>query len=86
MISTEIGTGTSYVNVDGETGLVVPASDPGALREAMGKLWENDAFAARLGQNGRQRFEAMFTAGKMVDAYVDLYRRLVESSAATTVR
>lgn len=29
MISTEIGTGTSYVNVDGETGLVVPASDPG---------------------------------------------------------
>ena len=41
MISTEIGTGTSYVNVDGETGLVVPASDPGALqRRPWSQLWE----------------------------------------------
>lgn len=86
MISTEIGTGTSYVNVDGETGLVVPASDPGALLGAMGRLWEDDALAAKLGQNGRQRFEAMFTAGKMVDAYVDLYRRLVDSSVASSIR
>ncbi|QIE24829.1 glycosyltransferase family 4 protein [Caballeronia sp. SBC2] len=77
MISTEIGTGTSYVNVDGETGLVVPASDPGALLGAMGRLWEDDALAAKLGQNGRTRFETLFTADKMVDAYVDLYRRLV---------
>ena len=45
MISTEIGTGTSYVNVDGETGLVVPASDQRALREAMGKLWGDDVLA-----------------------------------------
>jgi len=86
MISTEIGTGTSYVNVDGETGLVVPASDPGALREAMGKLWGDDVLAAELGQKARGRFEAKFTAGKMVDAYVDLYRRLVDSSGATSVR
>ena len=86
MISTEIGTGTSYVNVDGETGLVVPASDPGALLGAMGRLWEDDALAAKLGQNGRQRFEAMFTAGKMVDAYVDLYRRLVDANVAESIR
>jgi glycosyltransferase involved in cell wall biosynthesis len=86
MISTEIGTGTSYVNVDGETGLVVPASDPGALRGAMGRLWGDDVLAAELGLKARKRFEAKFTAGKMVDAYVDLYRRLVDSSSAASVR
>ncbi|CAH2806431.1 MAG: Glycosyltransferase [uncultured Caballeronia sp.] len=86
MISTEIGTGTSYVNVDGETGLVVRASDPGALRDAMGKLWGDDVLATKLGQKARERFEAKFTAGKMVDAYVDLYRRLVNSSATASNR
>jgi glycosyltransferase involved in cell wall biosynthesis len=38
MISSEIGTGTSFVNIDGETGLVVPPSDPDALRRAMAYL------------------------------------------------
>lgn len=78
MISTEIGTGTSYVNVDGTTGLVVPPSDPGALRDAMQRLWDDDALAARLGRNARARFDAKFTAETMVDLYVDLYKRLIE--------
>jgi glycosyltransferase involved in cell wall biosynthesis len=76
MISTEIGTGTSYVNLDGETGIVVAASDPAALRGAMGKLWADEALAARFGVAARARFLAMFTADKMADAYVGLYRRL----------
>ena len=86
MISTEIGTGTSYVNVDRETGLVVPPNDPGAFREAMGKLWNDELLAAKLGQKARERFEAKFTASKMVDAYVDLYRRLVHPEATASVR
>ena len=59
------------------TGLVVPASDPGALREAMGTLWRDDALTTRLAADARTRFETLFRADKMVDAYVDLYRRLV---------
>ena len=77
MISTEIGTGTSYVNIDGTTGLVVPPSDPPALRVAMQQLWDDDALAARLGRNARARFDAKFTAEAMVDSYVDLYKRLI---------
>ncbi|CAN7755973.1 glycosyltransferase family 4 protein [Caballeronia sp. LjRoot29] len=76
MISTEIGTGTSYVNVDGETGLVVPASDPGALKEAMEKLWNDEELARTLGKAAESRFQSLFTADRMVDKYVDLYRRL----------
>jgi rhamnosyl/mannosyltransferase len=86
MISTEIGTGTSYVNVDGETGLVVRASDAEALKGAMGRLWNDEALAARLGLKARERFEAMFTADSMVRAYVDLYRRLADSSGGAAVR
>ena len=37
------------------------------------------------GRRGK-RFEAMFTASKMVDAYVDLYRRLVDANVAESVR
>ena len=35
MISCEIGTGTSYVNVNGETGITIPPSDPQALASAV---------------------------------------------------
>ncbi len=38
MISCEIGTGTSFVNRDGETGLVVAPADPAALADAMRRL------------------------------------------------
>src|SRR4051812_23759578 len=40
MISSEIGTGTSYVNEHRHTGLVVPPGDPVAFREAMRRLWD----------------------------------------------
>lgn len=78
MLSTEIGTGTSYVNLDQVTGYVVPGSDVFALRAAMGKLWCDEAQAARFGAAARARFESMFTADKMADAYVRLYRSLAK--------
>lgn len=76
LISAEIGTGTSYVNVDGQTGVVVPPSDPQALREAMGRIWGDDALAGRLGHNAKLRFQNLFTAQQMASAYVQLYRQL----------
>jgi glycosyltransferase involved in cell wall biosynthesis len=80
MISTEIGTGTSYVNVDGETGLVVAANDAGAFRDAMGKFWTDEGMAARLGVNARARFETKFTAERMIDSYVKLYINLIDNA------
>jgi rhamnosyl/mannosyltransferase len=80
MLSTEIGTGTSYVNVHDETGLVVRHSDAAALREAMQTIWTDDDLTARFGANARKRFDALFTARKMVDSYVDLYGRLAKKT------
>ncbi|KXU90941.1 glycosyl transferase family 1 [Paraburkholderia monticola] len=81
MVSCEIGTGTSWVNVNGETGFVIRPADPKAIRVAMDRLWTDPELAAQFGVNARLRFDAQFTADKMVDAYVRLYRRLERSRA-----
>lgn len=78
MISSEIGTGTSYINIDGETGLVVPPSDADAFRNAMQTLWDNTALAKAMGARAAVRYETLFTADRMAEAYLSLYRELVE--------
>ncbi len=78
MISSEIGTGTSYINSHGETGLVVPPSDPDALRDAMRQLWENPSMAKTMGVQAEARYWELFTANKMAERYVELYRQLQE--------
>lgn len=77
MISSEIGTGTSYINVNGETGIVVPPSDPAAFREAMRFLWDNPDIAAEMGKQAEQRYWELFTAERMAASYADLYKELL---------
>jgi rhamnosyl/mannosyltransferase len=79
MISCEIGTGTTFINISDETGLVVPPSDPLALRRAMQYLWEHPELAEEMGQKAEQRYWSHFTADQMVRSYVDLYRDLVKN-------
>jgi glycosyltransferase involved in cell wall biosynthesis len=79
MISSEIGTGTTFINIKDETGLVVPPSDPDALRQAMRYLWENPEIAAEMGKRAEERYWQYFTADRMVKSYVDLYEELVRN-------
>ncbi len=76
MISSEIGTGTTYINVDGETGLVVPPDDAPSFRAAMRKLWENPEIAAQMGRRAEQRYWELFTAKTMAENYLKLYQEL----------
>ncbi|MBI3711605.1 MAG: glycosyltransferase, partial [Burkholderiales bacterium] len=80
MISCEIGTGTSYVNQDQETGLVVPASDPQAFRLAMQTLAANPERALEMGRKATLRYEEHFTAQCMAQKYQDLYQRVLSKS------
>ena len=73
MISSEIGTGTTFINIGDETGLVVPPSDPVAMRQAMRHLWEHPEQAADMGRRAEARYWEHFTADQMVRSYVDLY-------------
>jgi rhamnosyl/mannosyltransferase len=76
LISCEIGTGTSYVNIAGETGLVIPPADSAALAGAMQKLWGDDAMAARMGAAAKLRALTVFSADKMAADYAALYRQV----------
>lgn len=74
LISCEIGTGTSYVNINKETGLVVPPNNPKALSSAMTYLNENKDEASEMGQKSFDRFKNIFTADKMAQSYLELYK------------
>ena len=77
LISTEIGTGTTFINSAGETGLVVPPSDPQALEQAMRYLWEHPEEAVVMGKCAEQRYWRYFTAEKMAANYWQLYREIL---------
>ncbi|MGF6667104.1 glycosyltransferase family 4 protein [Pseudomonas monsensis] len=78
LISCEIGTGTTYINIAGETGLVVPPCNSEALAQAMITLWENPEESSAMGRRAALRFEQVFTAERMVDSYTEVYRSLLK--------
>ncbi len=77
VISTEIQTGTSWVNQAGVTGLVVPPCDPDALAGAIRTLVADPALRASMGRAGLARARAHFQAATMVDAVEKVYREVL---------
>ena len=80
MISCEIGTGTTFINLDGNTGLAVNPEDPISLRSAIIQLWDHPSQAGTMGDKAKERFDSLFTAERMVDSYMQLYQRLLQSA------
>lgn len=78
MISSEIGTGTTYINIANETGLVIPPSDPMALSQAMHWLISHPEEAKQMGKLAEQRYWQLFTADRMVESYIQLYQELAK--------
>ena len=61
----------------GVEGLLVPRGDPDALATAMESLLDDPAAAASMGRNGRRRVEQHFRIEGTIEAYGDLYARLL---------
>ena len=80
MISTELGTGTSFVNLNHETGLVIEAGNTEQLVDACHFIINNPKLASKMGKNARQRYESTFTAEKMCASYAEIYRQLLDDS------
>ena len=76
MISCEIGTGTSFINKNNITGLVIPPDNSVALKNAMFELWSNPLSAKQLGMNAEEHFNRNFTSDEMNENYSKIYHTL----------
>ena len=62
---------------DGESGLVVPADDVGALDEALRRLAADPELARRFGERGRRDVEAEHTAQRHYERLVSVYSQAI---------
>jgi rhamnosyl/mannosyltransferase len=74
VVCTELGTGTSFVNLDGVTGLVVPPQDSAALADAINRLLADPNLRHRMGNAGQERARRELSVETMVDNIVQMYR------------
>lgn len=77
MISCEIGTGTSYVNLHEETGLVVKPESIDEMHEAMQTILKDASLAKTFGDNSRRRYELLFSGPALGQAYESVYADLI---------
>ncbi len=63
---------------DRETGILVPARDTAALREALGELLKDEALRQQMGLMGRERLETHFSATRMVKETIGLYHTVTD--------
>ncbi len=77
-ISCEIGTGTSFVNLHEESGIVVKPESPDELAQAMNLLLRETATKEKMGLAARARYERLFSGNALGKAYADLYRDVAE--------
>ncbi len=68
--------GCREVVVPGETGLLVPARDAGALAGALERLVADAGLRRRMGESGRVHVETHFSERQVVEETMDVYRRV----------
>lgn len=77
VVCCELKNGVTWVNRDGETGLVVPPADSRALAAALRRLADDAALRARLGAQARERALAEFTSEVMARGTLQVYRKVL---------
>jgi rhamnosyl/mannosyltransferase len=76
-VSTELGTGTSYVNLHGVTGLVVPPAQPTDLATACGRLLADAQLRQQYGRQARERAVAEFDIRRVANVVAGVYRSVL---------
>jgi glycosyltransferase involved in cell wall biosynthesis len=80
VVATTGGALPEVVGTDGETGLLVPPDDPGALALDIERLLDDPALRSRLGAAGRERVVHRFTWQVTAGGTAACYRALLEGA------
>ena len=86
VVATTGGALPEVVGRSGETGVLVPPDDPGALAAAIGRLLDEPDERARLGAAGRQRVLERFTWKVTAEGTAECYRALLVEGARPHAR
>ena len=81
LVATTGGALPEVVGSDGETGLLVPPGDPGALAAALARVLGDPSLAARLSLAGRHRVLDRFTWRACAESTVEHYRWVLDHAA-----
>jgi glycogen(starch) synthase len=76
VVATSVG-GLPDVIVHQQTGLLVKPGDSSAIAEAIILLLDHPERARQMGENARHRAQDVFSWARYVDAYDELYRKLI---------
>jgi len=85
VVCTELGTGTSFVNVDGVTGRVVPPRDVAALATAINALLGDEALRRAMGARARERAQQEFSLETMVERVLAVYGEVLGEGSLAKV-
>jgi len=76
VVASRVG-GLAEMLTDGETALLVPPDEPGALAAALARLRDEPALRERLSKNGRALVREKYDVRRMVRAVEEVYGRLI---------
>ncbi len=76
VVSSDLPSGVTYVNVHGETGLTFHVGDDAGLADACNRLLSDGTLRVRLGENARRRTFGKFSYAAMREAAVPFFLRL----------
>jgi sugar transferase (PEP-CTERM/EpsH1 system associated) len=76
VVATRVG-GNPELVVEGETGMLVPPSDPAAMANAIRTYFNHPELLKAHGQAGRKRVEQEFSMEKMMNGYMEVYDKVL---------
>lgn len=74
LVTCEIGSGTSFVNLNNETGFVVPPNNPTSLAHSINIILGDKNLADKMSISARQRYEQFFSGTALGKEYAKVYK------------
>lgn len=76
VVASEVG-GIPEIVEQGETGVLVPHSQPQAFADAIARILSNPDLASHMGEAGRRRVETHFSDAAQLPSVLNVYRRVL---------